>query len=129
MPMQVCMGASMMCTMGVAPSSLVVLPINRTFTSEVPDANIMDHVPLVNIMPFGMCISPANPLVAAATAAAMGVLVPMPCIPMTPSPWIPGAPTVLLGNMPTLDNTCQLMCTWAGMISFVTPGQFTVMVP
>ncbi|PYX47821.1 MAG: DUF4280 domain-containing protein, partial [Acidobacteria bacterium] len=26
MPMQVCMGASMMCTMGMAPSSLVVLP-------------------------------------------------------------------------------------------------------
>ena len=24
-------------------------------------ANIMDHVPLVNIMPFGMCTSPANP--------------------------------------------------------------------
>ena len=64
----------MMCTMGMAPSSLVVLPINRVMTDEVPDANIMDHVPLVNIMPFGMCMSPANPMVAAATAAAMGVL-------------------------------------------------------
>ena len=73
MPMQVCMGATMMCTMGMAPSSLVVLPVNRVLTDEVPDANIMDHIPLVNIMPFGMCISPANPMVAAATAAAMGV--------------------------------------------------------
>ena len=40
MPMQVCMGASMMCSFGMAPSSLVVLPINRVMTSEVPDANI-----------------------------------------------------------------------------------------
>jgi len=123
------MGANMMCTFGMAPSSLVVLPTNMVTTNMVPDANIMDHIPLVNIMPFGMCMSPANPMVAAATAAAMGVLTPMPCIPMTVSPWVPGAPTVLLGNMPTLDNTCTLMCMWAGVITFVTPGEFTVMVP
>jgi hypothetical protein len=129
MPMQVCMGASMMCTMGMAPSSLVVLPTNRVMTDEVPDANIMDYIPMVNIMPFGMCMSPANPMVAAATAAAMGVLTPMPCIPATVAPWVPGAPTVMLGNMPTLDNTSTNMCMWAGVISFVMPGEVTVMVP
>ncbi|MGB7762720.1 MAG: DUF4280 domain-containing protein [Bryobacteraceae bacterium] len=129
MPMQVCMGASMMCSFGMAPSSLVVLPINRVMTSEVPDANIMDHIPMVNIMPFGMCMSPSNPEVAAATAAALGVLTPMPCIPVTPSPWTPGAATVMLGNQPTLDNISMLTCTWGGMIEFVTPGEFTVMVP
>src|SRR5215469_14152417 len=89
MPMQVCMGAMMQCTFGMAPSSLVVLPTNRVLTNQVPDANIMDHVPLVNIMPFGACMSLANPEVAAATAAAMGVLTPMPCIPNTPAPWVP----------------------------------------
>jgi len=90
MPMQVAMGATLMCTMGMAPSSLVVLPKNKVLTDEVPDANIMDHIPLVNIMPFGMCMSPANPEVAAATAAAMGVLTPMPCIPNTAAaPWAP----------------------------------------
>jgi hypothetical protein len=129
MPMQVCMNAMMKCSFGMAPSSLVVLPINRTLTNQVPDANIMDHVPMVNIMPFGMCMSPANPTVAAATAAALGVLTPMPCIPVTPSPWAPGAPTVLLGNQPTLDNTSMLMCNWAGVITFATPGEFTVNVP
>src|SRR6201981_458403 len=93
MPMQVCMGASMMCTMGMDPSSLLVLPTNRVMTDEEPDANIMDHIPMVNIIPFDMCMSPANPTVAAATAAALGVLTPMPCIPNTPPPWGPGAPS------------------------------------
>ena len=129
MPMQVCMGASMMCSFGVAPSSLVVLPANRVTTNQAPDANIMDHIPMVNIMPFGMCMSPSNPTVAAATAAALGVLTPMPCIPATPAPWVPGAPNVLLGNFPTLDDSSQLLCTWGGVITFVTPGEFTVTVP
>ena len=118
-----------MCTFGMAPSSLVVLPVNRVMTNEMPDANIMDHIPMVNIMPFGMCMSVANPTVAAATAAALGVLTPMPCIPATPAPWVPGAPTVLLGNMPTLDNVSKLMCIWGGVISFTYPGEVTVEVP
>jgi len=66
------MTAQLLCTMGMAPSVLSVLPINRTQISEQFAANIMDHVPMANIMPFGMCMSPANPAVAAATAAAMG---------------------------------------------------------
>jgi hypothetical protein len=129
MPNQVCMNAMMMCTFGMAPSSLVVLPINRVMTGQVPDANIMDHIPMVNIMPFGMCMSPSNPVVAAATAAALGVLTPMPCIPATTAPWVPGAPTVLLGNQPTLDNVSQLMCMWGGVITFTFPGEVTVEVP
>ncbi len=129
MPLQVCMGAMMQCSFGVAPSSLVVLPTNRVMTNMVPDANIMDHIPMVNIMPFGMCTSIANPTVAAATAAALGVLTPMPCIPATPAPWVAGAPTVLLGNFPSLDNVSQLMCIWAGVITFVDAGEATVQIP
>src|SRR6202166_2584999 len=119
MPLQVCMGAMMPCGCGVAPSSLVVLPTNMVMTNNVPDANIMDHVPMVNIMPFGMCSSPANPEVIAATAAALGVLTPMPCIPNTVAPWVPGAPTALVANMPTLDSSSKLMCIWGGVIQVV----------
>ena len=130
MPQQVCMGAQMMCSFGMAPSDLVVLPAGKmTFTNEMPDANIMDHIPLVNIMPFGACMSLANPEVASATAAALGVLTPMPCVPVTPAPWVPGAETVLLGNFPSLDNISQLECTWGGVITFVDPGEETVMIP
>lgn len=129
MPMQVCMGAMMQCSFGMAPSSLVVLPTNMTYTDQVPDANIMDHVPMVNIMPFGMCTCLGNPAVAAATSAAMGALTPMPCIPNTPAPWVAGAPTVMLGNAPCLDNVSTLMCVWGGLIQFATPGEITVEVP
>jgi hypothetical protein len=129
MPQQVCMGAQMMCTFGMAPSDLVVLPTKQVFTNMMPDANIMDHIPMVNIMPFGMCMSPSNPEVAAATAAALGVLTPMPCIPVTPSPWTPGGETVNLGFFTTLDNSSELMCTWGGVITFVDAGEETVNVP
>src|SRR6266568_3286875 len=129
MPQQVCNGATPQCSMGMAPSSLVVLPVNRVNTGNQPDANVMDHGPMVNIMPFGMCVSLANPAVAAATAAALGVLTPMPCIPVTPAPWVPGAPTVLIANMPTLDNQSRLMCIWGGVIQVISPGEMTVSVP
>jgi Domain of unknown function (DUF4280) len=129
MPQQVVMGATMMCTFGMAPSSLVVLPVNRTMDGGPLAANIMDHVPMVNIPPFGMCMSIANPTVAAATAAALGVLTPMPCIPVLPAPWAPGSPTVLIGGMPALNNTSQCMCAWAGVITIVNPGQMTTEIP
>src|SRR5690242_13487026 len=129
MPNQVSMGALMTCTFGVAPSALVVLPKNKVLAEGPPAANIMDHIPMVNIMPFGVCSSPANPTVAAATAAALGVLTPMPCIPATAAPWVPGAPTVMLGKQPMLDNTSKCMCNWAGVISIVFPGQVQTSIP
>ena len=90
MAFAVCGGAMLMCAFGMAPSPFNVLPVNRTMTS-MPLANIMDNKPMVNVMPFGMCSCPANPTVAAATAAAFGVLTPMPCIPVTTAPWAPGS--------------------------------------
>jgi hypothetical protein len=129
MPEATVMTAQLMCTMGMAPSVLTVLPVNRTTISDQCAANIMDHIPMTNIMPFGMCTSPANPTVAAATAAALGVLTPMPCIPATASPWVPGAPTVMLGGQPMLDSTSKCMCNWAGVISIVSPGQFQTTIP
>lgn len=125
----VCNGAMLQCSMGMAPSSLTVLPVNRVNTSSQPAATIMDNKPLVNVMPFGMCMSPANPAVAAATAAALGVLTPMPCIPNTVTPWAPGAPTVRVANQQALDDTSKLMCMWGGVVSISSPGQMTEKIP
>lgn len=124
----VCGGAMLQCSFGMAPSTLMVLPANRVMTS-MPIANIMDQKPMVNILPFGMCQSMANPTVASATAAAFGALTPMPCVPVTAAPWAPGSPTVLVANMPALNNTSKCMCNWGGVISINQPGQMTIQVP
>ena len=129
MGQQVVNTAMTKCSFGLAPSTLMVLPVNRTMACNQPAGNIMDYKPMVNIMPFGMCQSLANPTVASATAAALGVLTPMPCIPNTVAPWVPGAPTVMVANMPTLNNTSKCMCMWAGIIEVTFAGQVTVQVP
>ncbi|MTI85709.1 MAG: DUF4280 domain-containing protein [Firmicutes bacterium] len=120
-------GASITCSFGAAPSTLMVLPMNRVI-SKMPLANIMDNKPMANILPFGTCKSMANPTVAAASIAAKQ-LVQMPCIPVTIAPWAPGSPTVLISNMPALNNTSKLMCAWAGVIQITSAGQFKIMVP
>ena len=128
MGMLVVSGAMMTCTMGAAPASLTVLPTNMVNANQMPAATIMDHIPMVNIPTFGMCQSPANPQVAAATAAALGVLTPQPCIPVTSSPWAPGATKVTIKGNPALTDSCQCMCNWAGSISITNPGQTKVQV-
>jgi hypothetical protein len=61
--------------------------------------------------------------VAAATAAALGVLTPQPCIPATASPWTPGAPENTIGDIPSLNDVSTCMCNWAGVITVTDPGQ------
>ena len=123
--MYVCNGAMLQCTMGLAPSSLIVLPDKRILVSNMPIASIMDFKPIVNIAPFGMCQSLTNPTVASATTAAAGVLTPMPCVPVTVAPWMPGKPDVLLSNQPALMDDCHLLCSWLGDISINVAGQVT----
>lgn len=117
-----CLGASLTCTMGMAPSTLIVLPVNRV-VGMTPIANIMDNKPFLNVLPFAMCKSLTNPAVVAATAAALGVLTPMPCVPVTVAPWMVGTPTVLVGDMPALDLSSKLICLLGGSISITSPGQ------
>lgn len=123
-----CATGVLQCSFGMAPSNFMVLPDKRVLTENKPAANITDSRPLVNIMPFGMCQSLANPAVSAATAAAFGVLTPMPCMPVTTSFWIPGSPTVLIGGSPALNSDCKLMCNWGGVIQFAFPGTSKIMI-
>jgi hypothetical protein len=114
------MGALVECSFGLAPSSLMVLPTARVMVEGTPAANITCSEP-VNIPTFGMCTSLANPEVAAATAAALGILTPMPCVPAL-LPWVPGSPTVTIGGLPALvaGSTCQ--CVFGGVIQILFPG-------
>jgi len=88
-----------------------------------PLATIQDCQGIANIGPFGMCTSLANPTVAAATAAALGVLTPQPCIPAPAGTWIPTHPTVMLDQKPCLSSDCKMMCAYAGSVSIAYPGQ------
>jgi hypothetical protein len=91
---------------------LQVLPIHRVQCEHQFAANIMDHVPVVNILPFGTC------------TALLG-----PCVPATLTPWTPGAVNVLLDNQPALDNVSICMCSVGGVVSVLYPGQSTTVIP
>ena len=111
----------MQCSFGMAPSSFMVVDPMRPKVQNKPTGNILDNKPMVNIMPFGMCQSMANPTVASATAAAAGVLTPMPCMPVIAAPWTPGGKP-MISNSPALIDNCKCICNWGGQISVSMPG-------
>jgi hypothetical protein len=124
MTRQVCTGALLTCAFGQAPARFVATP-RPVRTSHQVAGVITDHVALLNIPPFGLCGAPSNPQVEAATRAALGVPTPMPCLPVLPAPWLPGAPTVRIHGIPALDEDCSLQCAWGGRIGIAEPGQST----
>ena len=129
MALLVANGAQLACTMGMTPSTLTVLP-GPPHLAAAPApamllATISDFVPMTNIPTFGMCMSPANPAVVAATAAAPGVFTPAPCVPATSTPWEPPT-TALISGVPAIDQTATCECLWAGTVAVVEPGQAVV---
>ena len=85
-----------------------------------PVASIADAAPMTNITPCGMCTSMANPAVAAATAAALGVLTPQPCVPVPAGTWVcPG--TIRVGGKPILTSDGKQMVIYKHAISTIIP--------
>lgn len=124
MPPAVNMGAMLQCTFGAAPSSLIVIPLGPPVVTEnKPQATIMDHKPMANILPFGVCNAPTNP----AGMAKPVVPTPCPCVPVVPAPWTPMAPTVMVNNKPILVKGAVAMCIWAGVIQVQNPGALKTM--
>jgi hypothetical protein len=116
-------GAKLSCSEGLSPSSLTVLQAGATpETGGMVVASVADRVPFVNIAPFGMCKTQANPQVAAATAAAMGVLTPMPCLPIVLAPWAPGSPIVQVSGSDALTSDSRCDCLWTGQITITDPA-------
>lgn len=122
MPKLVIHGAQLKCNKGTSPASLTVLPVNGTSGDDQPAATVNDYIPMANIAPFGMCTTQANPQVAAATSAAQGVLTPMPCIPVTTSPWSPGSSVATINGLNALTDDSKCSCTWSGSIEITSPG-------
>ena len=126
MSLAVCGGAMCNCSFGMTPSTLMVTPENKC-VAAAPLASIADCTALKNIMPFGMCTSMANPTVAAATAAALGVLTPQPCIPSIASFWMPGSSKLFIGGKPALTSDSKVSCIYGGIISIANAGQSKVL--
>lgn len=114
-------GAMAACSFGAAPSPLSATP-GTVMIEGRPACTIADIAPGVNVAPFGMCTSLSNPQVAAATSAALGVLTPMPCVPVIAGPWKPGAAKTTIGGKPALvsGSTCQ--CAWGGVVQLTFTG-------
>ncbi len=93
-------GASLQCPFGTVPATLSVTSQGSVLAEGKPVATIQDFAPAVNISGCGMCSSMANPLVASATAAALGVLTPQPCIPAVAGTWIPAQTKCIVDGKP-----------------------------
>jgi hypothetical protein len=122
-------GAQCLCPFGSAPCTLQVTSQQTCLAEGKPVGTIQDIQPGTNLAGFGMCMSLANPAVAAATAAALGVLTPQPCTMVPAGTWIPSNPKVLVQGKPVLTNQATLLCAFgAGTISIISPGQAKVLV-
>lgn len=119
----VCSKAKIKCSKGDKISILTVLPSRTIWLHGQPQANISDHISMVNISPCGKCHTTAYPPTGAATAANHGKLTPMPCVPNTPYPWMKGKNDVLLKGDPALLTTSQLKCIYGGTITITFSGQ------
>jgi hypothetical protein len=94
-------------------------------TSATPALN--ESSATISVLPtFGMCTSQANPTVATATAAAMGVLTPMPCVPVFIPPWSGTSTTVNLAGLPAVNAMSSLKCSWGGTIKVTVTANQTV---
>jgi hypothetical protein len=82
-----------------------------------PVATIMMYVPLMNIMTFGLCNAKANPLVIAATAAALGTPTPAPCVPAVVAPWSPGSKSTKVAGMAAALKSSKCTCIYGGSIT------------
>lgn len=112
------MGATMTCSFGTIPSTLIVSSNMQVMAQGRPMATILDMATIANIPPFGLCSSMANPAVSAAGG------IPKPCTMVPAGTWPPKAPKVMIGGKPCLTGDCQLHCALGqGQISILNPGQ------
>lgn len=100
--------AQIQCMVGTTPGTLKMSKDHGVFSGGTPLANANDHLPNVNIAPFGTC--------AIKTAAASGV--PQPCVPITPLAWQLTNPKYMIEGAPVLTDSSMCMCMCGGVIKF-----------
>lgn len=125
MPEFLTTGCMLTCSFGVTPSAFIALELpGKPVIMGMTTATFTEIIPIDNVPPFGMCSSIANPEVASATAAALGVLTPMPCVPVIAEPWDPPSESVSFEGMPLALVSSTCMCAWGGEIAVDVPAEF-----
>ncbi len=114
-------GAPLRCSFGASPTALQVPPHRALRVANRRLALVTDHA-AAHVPPFGMCRAPTNPQVAAATAAANGVLTPQPCVPALDAPWSPGASRARGSAGAVLHEGCTAACRWGGVVTIDPAG-------
>lgn len=120
-------GAMILCPFGTTPANLVVTSQSTVLAEGKPVATITD-TSVANIPTCGMCSSLANPQVAAATAAALGVLTPQPCVPAIAGTWTATQPKCIVSGKPCLTSEATAVCSYGGTMSIINAGQKTVLI-
>jgi len=128
LPQMINSSGSTSCPFGSAPAPIKITNSSKVVASGSMTATIADMAPMTNIGPFGLCSSLMNPATASATAAALGVLTPMPCTPVPAGPWSSNAPKVIIEGKPCLCTGAVMQCAYGGTIQIVSPGQAKDMV-
>ena len=129
MALAVVAGAVLTCPFGTMPGQLMVTSQFRVLAGGRPVATLRDYLGIASITGFGMCTSLANPQVAAATAAALGVLTPQPCVFQPAGTWVQPGVMPMAGGIPCLCSDSKIVCALgAGMVSVADPGQAKVVV-
>ena len=102
-------GATLVCTLGTAPSKLQIPPSRRVFINGKKQANITDDVADVNLLPFGTCNRP---------------IPPQPCIRATAgNRWVAGKHDMHVEDENAMLNTDFLVCNCGGIITVVDDRQ------
>ena len=99
-------GAMVQCNMGAMPLPITLMK-DHGVSAGAALLNANDHVPMVNIMPFGICkLKPPTP---------PGANV---CIPVTAQAWKSGDMHCMIDGAPALTKDSFLVCSCGGIIKF-----------
>lgn len=145
--------AAITCSCALHESYVVVPQGHGEFIHGIPQLNVGDSKPEINVRSFGICKSPKNPSVQENAKKIADEIKNRPksfmekvmdffskppaedvgkdllaqcvgvCTPMIATEWIDGKEDVLVDGKPALLGKCKLQCSYGGEIKLYTSGQ------
>ncbi|AKG37429.1 DUF4280 domain-containing protein [Paenibacillus durus] len=108
-------GAILSCSCGTQLTRLKIPFSHGVYVKEMPQVNVEDYKPGVNIIHFGNCTNQLNPAVKNGKFDTEGVQ-KAPCVPVITGPWVNGKFDVLIEEQPALLSHCTNTCIYEGSL-------------